>query len=380
MKVVQVVQEFSRKGGMESVAYELQQAWNDLGLPAQVVAGTAPACEARADITVLRAPFRDLSTRGSRFAKYVGRLTVVPAFTLAATYYLRKHHKNDVILSHGDTLFGDAVVIHAVNKASLQAKRSAGSYRWLVNPMHWWVGVRDNLMIRGLRYKRYIAISTRIAAELQALYKVPANRIVTIPNGVNINRFSPEGGGRARIRLELGIPRKAPVLLFVAHEFERKGLRFVLEALAKLPADYHLIVAGADSPDQYLNLTVPWSRVFFLGARKDIPELNRAADLFVFPTLYEAFGLVAIEAMASGTPVIATRVGGIEDYLQDGYNGYFVERNGGSIAAAILQAFESETHLETLGLNARKTALDYTWHEIAKQYYNVLTSLKAGRQ
>jgi UDP-glucose:(heptosyl)LPS alpha-1,3-glucosyltransferase len=243
--------------------------------------------------------------------------------------------------------------------------------------MHWWVGLRDLWMIKGLRYKRYIAISSRVADELQSLYRVPADRISIIPNGVNVERFSPSGPGRSQIRLELGIPRRASVLLFVGHEFERKGLRYVLEALARLPKDFYLIVAGADNPEQYKHIDAPWARIFFLGSRSDIPELNRAADLFVFPTLYEAFGLVTIEALASGTPVIATRVGGIEDYVTDGENGYFVQRDADSIASAILRALQSESHFQMLRENARRTALQYTWHEIANRYYTLLASLKA---
>ena len=379
MKIVQVVQEFSLKGGVECVSFELQRAWNELGVQSEVVAGTAPGYEYRTDVTLLKAPFRDIATRGSKFSKYVGRMTVVPAFTISVTRYLRKHRKSDLILSHGDSLYGDALVIHAVNKASLKAKRDIGNYGWILNPMHWWVGTRDRWMIGGLRYKRYIAISKRVAHEIQTLYGVPEDRITIIPNGVNVDRFTPNGPGRAQIRVEFGIPRRAPVLLFIGHEFDRKGLVFAIRALGLLPNSYYLMVVGNDNPEPYrteIESIGASNRVLFTGARQDIPAICRAADAFVFPTNYEAFGLVTMEALASGLPIIATSVGGIEDYLKDGENGYFITRDPVQIAEAIQRTFQSPEHRTMLAVNARKTAMHYTWHEIAKQYYHLLTSLK----
>ena len=75
--------------------------------------------------------------------------------------------------------------------------------------------------------------------------------------------------------------------------------------------------------------------MIFAGARSDLPEIYPAADAFVLPTLYETFALVCLEAMASGLPVLASPVGGIEDYLVDGENGFHIQRDSSEIATEV---------------------------------------------
>lgn len=376
MHIIQVVQEFSVKGGVESVAYELQQQWRNSNVDSTVLAGVSSDYN-RVDVKLVTNPFSKLSTRGG-LSKYLGRLIVVPSFTLAATLQLRHTNKDSIILSHGDSLIGDALIVHAVNKASLKEKQRSGKLSWMLNPMHWWVGGRDRYMIGGLRYQRYIALSTRIADELHTLYAVPKDRISIIPNGVNIDKFTPFGPGRDQIRQELSIHPDAKVLLFVGHEFKRKGLLAVVRALARLPEDFELIVVGNDYSEPYKNAARAFeisNRIHFLGPRQDLPEIYRAVDAFVFPTAYEAFGLVTMEALASGVPIFATRVGGIEDYLKDGYNGKFITHDPYAIAQTIRDAFADHAHYEQMKLAARTSALEYDWKNIAAQYYNLLTTL-----
>lgn len=370
MAITQVVQEFSRKGGIECVAFELQAAWQRAGVLSRVIAGIAPGSETRPDVTLLSSPFRNVATRG-RFGRYLGRLFVIPAFTLSATSHLRRRGDDDLVLSHGDTLSGDVLVIHALNKASLKQKRKEGEHRWMLNPMNWWAGARDRLMIGGLRYSTYVALSSRVKHELMDLYGVPEQRIAVIPNGVDTDRYTPEGPGRAEIRCELGIPANAKVLLFVGHEFGRKGLGPIVEAMKLLPPDTFLIVVGDDDKSSYQKTAVLNdydSRVIFTGPRYDLPEIYRASDAFVFPTSYEAFGLVTMEALASGVPIFATRVGGIEDYLEDGQNGYFITRDAADIACKVSSVLSDPARLEAMKLAARATALSYTWDMVAALY------------
>ena len=134
--IVQVIQELSTEGGAETVAFELRRAWTASG-----VANTVLACSPRA--TTGRAcgwwpgGLRRVPTRGR--LRYLGRLLVVPAFTLAATAALRRGSRQPgtpVVLSHGDSLDGDVLVVHALNRVSLAQKRAAGEWRWRWNPMH----------------------------------------------------------------------------------------------------------------------------------------------------------------------------------------------------------------------------------------------------
>ena len=378
LRVIQVVREFSLQGGVEAVAYQLQCEWRRLAVPAIALTGSTLDCGV--DVKLVKAPFQSLKVRGSSYLKYLHIMLAVPTFSLVATLSVRWLRKDtDVILSHGDTLVGDALVVHAVNKAGLRAKLAAKQYRWLFNPMHLWVAWRDQHMIGGLRYQLYIAISRKIANELRELYHVPADRIVMIPNGVDVTRFAPGVGGRDSVRNHFAIPSHCHLLLFVGHEFQRKGLAFVIEALSTLPG-FYLLVVGNDDPSRYQRQAEEvgvLDRIAFAGPRSDLPALYQAADALVFPTIYEAFPLVAIEAMASGLPVFATAVGGIEDYIVHGENGYFIERNADSIARQLAAFFAEPSQVAVIRENARKTALNYSWENIAKQYLQALAPLSA---
>ncbi len=372
-RIVQVIQEFSRDGGAETVAWELQRAWERAGIDSTVIASTvaepvAPTVVERVSPWLGRVP-----TRG--VLRHLGRFLVVPFFTVAATWALRRH-RDAVVLSHGDSLSGDVVIIHAVNAASLQSKRDEGGWIWALNPMHLWVAVRDRLMIRGLRYRTYIALSERVRTELQDLYGVPGDRIRIIPNGVPLDRFRRDPAAGAAIRAELGIPSTDKVLLFCGHEFARKGLAYVAGALDHLPADTWLLVVGEDPAGPYRAAAGQSAdRVRFLGARRDMPALYNASDAFVLPTAYESFSLVCMEAMACGVPIFATMVGGIESYLENDVNGHEITRDAIGIADILRPVLADPAALRRLSEGASETAQRFGWDGIAAQYAEMLQTI-----
>lgn len=377
LQIDQVVMEFSQRGGIEAVALELQRAFRSVGLDSRVV--TSVSEDTSADVERIAPLVSRIGTRGRW--RHVGRAMAVPLFTLAATRFLRTSRQGTsrVVLSHGDTLTGDVCVVHAVNRANIDAKREAGQWRWRLNPMHHWVSWRDKVMIGGLRFRRYIALSERVALELQRYYGVPCRRIEVIPNGVNLERFSPAPDDRIATRRRLGVPADAPMLLFVGHEFERKGLAHVIDALAALGREARLVVVGAGRAAPFVQQAERLGvseRVLFTGPRRDLPELYRAADAFVFPTAYEAFSLVCMEAMACGLPVFASRVGGIEDYLRDGVNGHFVKADGAAIVAALAPVLSDPALRERLRLGAVATAEGYAWPKIAERYRHLLQEVQ----
>lgn len=381
LRIDQVVMELSLHGGIESVAYELQRAFRAAGVDCRVI--TSVAEDTSPDVERI-APFLSrIGTRGRW--RHIGRALAVPMFTIAATRFLRGSRPGPgrrVVLSHGDTLAGDVCVVHAVNRANLDMKRAAGAWRWMLNPMHHWVSLRDRIMIGGLRFRRYVALSERIVQELQQHYGVPRSRIVLIPNGVNLDRFTAVPDDRNATRRELGIPMDAPVLLFVGHEFDRKGLVHAIDALAALPSgDARLVVVGAGDAApfaqqaQRLGLS---ERVQFTGPRSDMPQLYRAADAFVFPTAYESFSLTCMEAMACGLPVFAPAVGGIEDYLRDGVNGRIITRDGPEIASTLAPMLNDPALSQRFRAGALTTASEYGWAKIAERYCALLEEV--GRE
>jgi glycosyltransferase involved in cell wall biosynthesis len=380
LRITQVVQEFSLQGGIESVAYELHRAWlTDRSVEPFVLA--ARGSDKAGRVMRVMPWLARIGTRGHW--RYVGRLLVVPLFTLAVMRPLRAAQRSGVVLSHGDTFGGDVCVIHAVNRANLASKRARGQWRWLFNPMHLWVELRDRICIGNLRFRRYVAISERIAKELEHYYNVPRSRIAVIPLGVNLARFAPMPDDRAATRSQLGVSPSNLLLLFVGHEFERKGLAAIIGALPALPAATTLLVVGADDPTRYerqANEVGVGNRVIFLGARQDTPRLYRAADVLVSPSAYEAFSLACIEAMASGTPVVATAVGGVEEYVQDGVNGFLVRRDSTEIAAAVNRIQQDSALLDRLRAGALRTASGYGWDVIAQRYRELLRQVLLERE
>jgi len=372
-RIVQAVQEFSTEGGVETVSFELANAWERAGFESVVLASViiAGAIGTKAagslELVPVAAFLRWIPTRGA--FRYLGRLLVVPLFSIFATFRLR-NWRDALVVSHGDSFRGDVLVVHAVNAASLAEKKREGEWVWRLNPMHYWVGLRDRIMIGGGRYRRYVAVSARVATELQTYYGVPEERIAIIPNGIDVGKFKPDEHARQEIRRRYGIADETFLLLFAGHEFGRKGLGFAIEALGLLgDRDVCLLVVGSDDAEAYKSMAAACGkRVIFAGAQSQMPPFYAAADAFVLPTAYETFSLVCMEAMASGVPVFATRVGGIEDYLKDGENGYGIERDAADIAAKIEIALSDKAHFLSLGAKARATAQHYSWDGVAARY------------
>lgn len=379
--ILQVSLEIGLGGGSECVAFELHRAWQALGIDARAVTSHATEAEGRHGISFVAPWLMHFGLR-SRW-KYFAALITVPLFTLAATWRVKRSGGPKIVLSHGDSLTGDICVVHAVNCASLAEKRRTGYYGWLLNPSNLWVAWRDWWMLRGGRYRKVVAISERVRRQLKQYYEVPDERIVTIPNGINLARFNPENArSRDSVRQSLGVPQSVPLLLFVGSQYRLKGLEFAIRALADMETKAMLLVVGADVAAPFKRLAEQLGvadRVIFAGARSDLPTIYPAADAFVFPTLYETFALVCLEAMASGLPVLASPVGGIEDYLRDGENGLHIQRDAAEIAAKLdrlLSDRELHARLRKAGI---ATAQNYAWEKIAQQYLNLFDELIAER-
>ncbi|MEA2205486.1 MAG: hypothetical protein QOE77_2262 [Blastocatellia bacterium] len=379
--ILQVTREIGLDGGSECVAFELHRAWLAMGLDARTVTSHATEPEAKEGITLAASWLRSWGL--SPLAQRVAIFFAVPLFTLVASYRVWRSRGSKIVLSHGDSLIGDVCIVHAVNRASLAEKRRVGYYRWLLNPSNLWVAWRDWWMLRGGRYRKIVAVSERVRRQLREYYNVPDKRIVTIPNGVNLARFNVSNRrSRTAIRLSLGIPQNVRLLLFVGSQYRLKGLEFAIRALAEMETKAYLLVVGADATAPFKRLAEQLGvskRVVFAGGRSDLPLIYPAADAFVFPSLYETFALVCLEAMASGLPVLAAPVGGIEDYLQDGVNGFHIERDPADIAAKLDRLLEDSELYARIRERGLATAQDFAWEKIAQQYLHLFDEILRER-
>lgn len=379
--ILQLAREIGLSGGSECVAFELHRAWLAMGVDARVLTTHATEPEADHGILLMAAWLHSWSMRSR--GRHLAALITVPFFTLVATWKAWRTRGSKLIFSHGDSLIGDVCVVHAVNRACLAEKRRMGLYGWMFNPLNLWIEWRDRYMLRGRRYRRLIAISERTKNELMQYYNVPDVDIVTIPNGINLKRFTPNNAAaRNEVRKSFGISAEAPVVLFVGSRFRIKGLKFAIEALARMDTQAVLLVVGDDNAAPFRELAHSLGvsdRVIFAGAQKNLPEIYPAADALLLPTLYETFALVCLEAMASGTPVVAAPAGGIEDYLHDGVNGIHINHDPIQIAAQLDRLLNDHELSERIRSAGLQTASKYGWDEIANQYLNLFDELLAER-
>ena len=162
--------------------------------------------------------------------------------------------------------------------------------------------------------------------------KLPDRKTCTIYNGIDLSHFpaAPQSDRKLVLR-EFNIPTSATVLITVAVLRELKGIQYMIRALPKIlaanPDLYYLVAGSGDFQDELLAEAIRAGvseRVVFAGARKDVPALMSASDLFVLPTLTEALPTVLAEAMAAYLPILACRVGGVPEMVEDGVNGRLV--------------------------------------------------------
>lgn len=165
----------------------------------------------------------------------------------------------------------------------------------------------------------------------------------------------------------------------------RKGLDTVLEALQLLPAEVTLGVVGRTTNSAYPALVAAnpalASRVHFLGFRSDTPVVYREHDVFVFPSHYEPFGLVVLEAMASGIPVVVSATTGASELIEDGASGFVLHdpRDAAGLAAYVSQLLHDPSLRIRMGQRAREIALAHSWTQMARRTEALYQDIVARR-
>jgi D-inositol-3-phosphate glycosyltransferase len=222
--------------------------------------------------------------------------------------------------------------------------------------------------------------------DLVRLYGASPHKIRVIEEGVDLELFHP--GDKREARRALGVEDEN-VVLYVGRIQPLKGLDILLRAMALLRdgANTRLMTVGGDlERDQTLGRLQTMAkglgirdRVTFTGAMKhtELPNYYRAADVFVLPSRYESFGLAPLEAMACGTPVVASRVGGLTSYIREGRNGYLVPWRCPEPFAQRLDALLANPSLvESMGRAAREQALKMSWDGVADRMLSLYTRLE----
>ncbi len=220
-----------------------------------------------------------------------------------------------------------------------------------------------------------IVNSNYMKSELQRLFGLPFEKINVVPNGVNLNLYS--GVERDYEFRRQYAADNEKIILFVGRLVYEKGIQHLIAAMPKVLEKYHdskLVIAGKggmiDELKAQVNAMGISNKVYFTGYlnSKQVVKMYKCADVAVFPSTYEPFGIVALEGMLSGTPVVVSDVGGLNEIVQHGENGMkSYAGNPNSLADSIVSLLYDPALCMKVAKNAKaKVRAEYNWQKIAQ--------------
>ncbi|MHB8192540.1 MAG: glycosyltransferase [Bellilinea sp.] len=247
---------------------------------------------------------------------------------------------------------------------------------------------------------KIVAATLAEQAQLEFLYRADSTKLVIIPPGVDTSRFYPIPKDEAKAAIDL--PVEGQMILFVGRIEPLKGVDTLLNALKYIQnsgtldcCPHYLAIIGGDPEDSEQSLDQEMGRVkalsqelgltdivLFLGRRSQdtLPYYYSAADVVVVPSHYESFGMVALEAMACGTPVVASQVGGLAFLVQDGVTGFVVPNGEPELLGQHLIELLLDPQLRArLGSQGAEIARGYSWDTIAARILTLYNSLLDGK-
>jgi glycosyltransferase involved in cell wall biosynthesis len=216
----------------------------------------------------------------------------------------------------------------------------------------------------------------------QLAWNYPGVPAIVIPNGVDVTEFAPSQSARQSLRQQQGIGDDAVVALLVGGDWQHKGLGVAVAGLGlaqpQLSGRLELWVVGRGDRERYRRLAHRWGvadRLRFFGQRDDVQRFYQAADLLLLPSLSESFSLVALEAAASGLPVVATRVGCVEELVGASEAGLTIDRTPEAVAAALVRLALAPELRAAMGTAARARAARFSWERSANRLLEVYRAL-----
>ena len=328
----------------------------------------------RCQLTVIANSFGMQAIEGVRFLRvpalrrhaFTTVLSIIPGAELAA-----RRSGCDLIHAQGITCWSaDIITGHICNAARAKAAASGDSRsRWfmrLIIPL-------ERAFYRQRRARHLIAISRALEREVRLEYGWNRDSTV-IHHGTNSTVFHPpaDDAERTRLRGQFRLPRSGWTWLFMGEAV--KGLRQAINALVHHPEAHLLVVSRSDFTAyrrQATQLGVA-QRVVFHGFEPHPEEAFRAVDVFVYPSNYDPFGMVASEAMATGLPVIVGRDIGAAELVRHGENGLLCDPADDRSLRQALDALRTDPALAgRLGQAGRETILDVSWDHCADRTYAV---------
>lgn len=271
------------------------------------------------------------------YARLVGRRLARDRSFSSAVQSIIAQGSYDIVQSHeripGCMIFRAGDGVHA---AWLQHRarvlKFGGRLLQAWSPYHRYTLEAEKAMFSHPALRTVICNSQMVANEIQSFYNLAPEKLEVIYNGVDTTSFHPglQAQFRDKTRQMAGIPLDVPVLLYVGSGFERKGVPQLLHAAAQMSRqDAHIVVVGADrklkAMQQLAKRLGLEGRTHFTGPIKDVRPWYGAADAFVLPTLYDPCPNAALEALASGLPLLTSNTCGAQEWVLAGKNGWVVD-------------------------------------------------------
>jgi glycosyltransferase involved in cell wall biosynthesis len=320
------------------------------------------------------------------------RAGIVPTFSLATVIrIIGCFRREGIAVVHAESLLG---VYYGGFAARLTGKPLVATYHG-----YWPLDSCMNRLFLRWFCRRVYPVSRAVQCQLNPVFNGRGGRVRTMPLGVSPAFLEPLPP-RDEARRRLGLPPDRPLVLHVARFQSIKGHHHLLEALALMVkemgerAPLILFAGGVLEPpseevleykariERRASLPDIRAHVRFLGHRREVPLLMRAADLLVSPSEFESFGMTLIEAMAVGTPVLATNPGGPSEILDPGKTGWLVPPgNPPALAAAIREILAHPNRTARMAAAGREAALsrygpDLRAASLIREYEELLGDLK----
>ena len=308
-------------------------------------------------------------------------VTTLLTFFASATWRLR----GDFDIVHAQGVCGlrqNIVTAHICNAAWFAAvDRYEVPQSWRKKLFRWIVTTAERMTFRPKAAERFIAVSERVRRDLKQYHDLD-DQVRVVYHGTDSERFRPENrvAWRAPLRAQLKLAEHDVAALYVG-DWQKAG-RAIVGALALVP-DVKLIVVSRTPEDSIRgdarNAGIE-DRLAFLPPTDEIHRYYTAADLFLFPTFYDTFGLVLTEAMASGLPVITNREAGAAELIVDGESGLLTNDawNIDEIAAALRRLAGDAALRSRIGAAGRRVVERHTWDRTAAETMQVYEEVIAS--
>lgn len=334
----------------------------------------------------VRGPSRDFTVRkvaGLRLGRTAGLMSFAYGAPAAA------HRQGaDLVMSFARTIGVD--VMRSGGSAHISYLRAArkwrgnlGSIAMRASPYHRAQVFIERRAFASPQLRTAIAVSNLVRDDLIREFQLPGAKVVTLYNGVDLERFAParDDSAQREIRSSLGLYDGAPMVAFVGNGFGRKGLKFLIAAWSEVARGAHLIVVGTDQNSRaYQHEAMRrglGARVHFVGAMPDVTRLFHAVDAVALPSLFEPFGNVVLEALASGVPVLSSAQSGAAERLPEAMQPFVVSDPTSpiEIAEKMNALLGAAGGLRSL---ARATAEHYTWRDYGEKLDAIISAAAKG--